>query len=637
MNFLTPLAFMGGLIAIPIILMYMLRLRRREVVVSSTYLWQQVLQDHEANTPWQRLRRNLLLILQLMILALLVLALARPFVTVPAVSAGQVTVLLDASASMNAVDVNGGSRFEEAKRQALDIVNTLSVGDRMTVIRVAEVPEVLASGTSDRLRLRDAIRSAQPSFAQSDWDAALNLAAGGGVGAEDFTIVIISDGGLPESAGLPGVNAEVRYIPVGEAGDNVAITALATRALPGETPQLYAQITNYGAAEARVVFTLLVDGERFAASNEVIPPGGTQSIVSSALPQGFTTLEARLTQSVNAVAPDYLAVDDVAYAVASESTIRRVLLVTTGNLYLEQVLRSLPGLDVVRTDGAAGIPEDYDVYLFDGIVPSVLPAGDLFFVNPSQSTSLFVLGAENTETLNPSVDANDLRMAFVDVAQLHLMRFRDVSGVDWARPLITVDGGPILLAGETGGRQVALMPFNLRESDLPLQIAWPVLMANLMEWFTPRSVLAVTDSISVGESLVIRPSFEATSVRIRHVGDETTTLPVEHETVVFAGTREPGIYTLELLSGSTVIGQQVFAVNLFSGLESRIAPVARDDLQIEGTTIVTDAAEELGQREYWPLVALLALAVLMIEWYAYHRRLRIPTVFRPLRRQVQGT
>src|SRR5690606_15632148 len=108
MSFLTPLAFLGALLAIPILLLYMLRLRRREVTVSSTFLWQQILRDREANTPWQRLRRNLLLFLQLLILALLVFALARPFIVVPSVGAGQIALLLDASASMNATDSADG-------------------------------------------------------------------------------------------------------------------------------------------------------------------------------------------------------------------------------------------------------------------------------------------------------------------------------------------------------------------------------------------------------------------------------------------------------------------------------------------------------------------------------------------------
>ncbi|MBZ0275371.1 MAG: VWA domain-containing protein, partial [Anaerolineae bacterium] len=171
MSFLTPLALLGALLGIPILLLYMLRLRRREVMVSSTFLWQQVVQDNEANTPWQRLRRNILLLLQLLILALLVFALARPFIVVPAVTAGQVELLLDASASMNATDINGQSRFEEAKRQALAILDTLAAEDTMTVIRVADVPEVIAPATGDRLTLRQAISSAQPGDSAGDWTA----------------------------------------------------------------------------------------------------------------------------------------------------------------------------------------------------------------------------------------------------------------------------------------------------------------------------------------------------------------------------------------------------------------------------------------------------------------------------------
>src|SRR6266852_1404908 len=141
MSFLAPAALALSALAVPIILLYMLRLRRRDVPVSSTMLWQQLLRDLEANAPWQRLRRNLLLLLQLLILAALVIALARPFVEVPTVTTGRIALLIDASASMNATDVQP-SRFEAAKQQALGIVDTLTEQDSLAVIRVAEVPEV---------------------------------------------------------------------------------------------------------------------------------------------------------------------------------------------------------------------------------------------------------------------------------------------------------------------------------------------------------------------------------------------------------------------------------------------------------------------------------------------------------------
>src|SRR5579871_4783003 len=128
MSFLAPTALILGALAVPIILMYMLRLRRREVQVSSTMLWQQILRDREANAPWQKLKRNLLLLLQLLILAALVIALARPFIAVPTVTTGRIAILVDASASMNATDVQP-SRFEAAKEQANGIVNTLGPQD----------------------------------------------------------------------------------------------------------------------------------------------------------------------------------------------------------------------------------------------------------------------------------------------------------------------------------------------------------------------------------------------------------------------------------------------------------------------------------------------------------------------------
>lgn len=238
MSFLTPLAFIGALLAVPIVLLYMLRLRRREVVISSTFLWQQILRDSEANTPWQKLKRNLLLFLQLLILAMMIFSLARPFITVPAISSGRTAILLDASASMNATDgsaTSSISRFEEAKRRALEMVNTMGTNDIITVIRVAEVSEVLAPYSNDRVLLTAAIQGAQPSQASADWTAGVTLAAAGAGGNPEFTIVVISDGGLGEAENLPAIPGELLYVPIGQSDANVAITALATRISTDQT------------------------------------------------------------------------------------------------------------------------------------------------------------------------------------------------------------------------------------------------------------------------------------------------------------------------------------------------------------------------------------------------------------------
>lgn len=639
MNFLTPLAFLGAFISIPIILLYMLRLRRREVVISSTFLWRQVMQDTEANTPWQKLKRNLLLLLQLIILALLVLTLARPFITVPTVSAGKTVLLLDASASMNATDLPGGeSRFEAAQREAVGIINTLSADQQVTVIRVSDVAEPLISDSTDRARVRQAIQDARPGTARADWNAALNLAAAGAADAEAFTIVVIGDGGLGQTQGLPGVAGEFRYVPVGASGDNVAITALATRALPGEPPQLYAEVTNYGASDVEIVFSLRVEGDLITSERYVIPAESSLPIVAaSGLDADFEALEAGITLSVNSGGADYLADDNLAYAVSTRANERRALLFTPGNLYLEQILRSLPGLSAFRGNLETGLPEQaYDLYVFDSTLPDQLPQGDLLLINPPRSTPYFTLGAENTTTTNPRADPEDSRTAFVDLSTLSLLRFREISGAGWAQVLAEVDGGAILWGGEIDGRQVVVLPFDLRESNLPLLIAWPVLMSNLVEWFTPQAALTDSDSLSVGGALSLRPPVEAETVRVTLPDGQTRTVEVRPgQPTLFTETTQTGIYRLEAFTGSEVIQQQPITVNLFSPLESRILPIAQGNLQIGQTTVAAPEGETLGQRELWPVVAVLALLMLLIEWWVYHRRQRIPTLMRPMLRRRQ--
>src|SRR5437667_6624466 len=119
----------GGLIVV----MYILKLRRKDVVVSSTFLWRQVIRDVQANAPFQKLRKNLLLFLQLLAALLLVLAITRPFWRGKGIGGRSVVIVVDTSASMSATDVKP-SRLEMAKREALDVANAMRPEDQMMVV-----------------------------------------------------------------------------------------------------------------------------------------------------------------------------------------------------------------------------------------------------------------------------------------------------------------------------------------------------------------------------------------------------------------------------------------------------------------------------------------------------------------------
>jgi len=615
MRFLTPALAALAALAIPIIVLYMLRLRRREVPVSSTMLWQRLMQDREANMPWQRLRRNLLLLLQLLILSALVIALMRPYLPVPSVASGSVALLIDASASMNASDMPGErTRFEVAQEEARRLIGELAAGEVMTVVTAGPAPQVLTPPTSDRAALREAVNRAQPSQASADWEAALALAAASIAGRENASIVIVSDGGLPPD--IPPLPGDVRYVRVGERGENLAISALAVRPLEG-VPQLFAAVTNYGPADTEAILSIAVDGTLQTAERITVPAGGTTDLTFGELPLGTGVIRAQVELPAGSASEDYLPLDDVAYAVFAPPISGDVLLVTDGNIFLEQVFASLPNLEAFRVAPGELPARDFDLIVLDGWLPDPLPETNLLIIDPTGTNSLFVVGDtfENTRFLR---QANDPMLSFVDFRTVAVREARGVQAAGWAQSLVESEGGPLLLAGTVGGRRVAIIPFDLRASDLPLRIDFPILLANLIDWYAPAQAFDASQGLSPGDPLVIRPRPLTTQYRITLPDGSVERFPAASETLTFTQTGQVGVYGVELLEGLDIQLEAAFAVNLFSDGESSILP--SEAIALGGAQIrETGAVDDLGQRELWPWLAVAALAVLLTEWWVYHR------------------
>jgi hypothetical protein len=624
MSFLTPLFLLLGLLAVPIILLYMLRLRRREMLVSSTMLWQKLMRDREANAPWQRLRRNLLLILQLLILAALVIALARPFLPVPSVVSGSVVILLDGSASMLAADVEP-NRFSFAKERVNELINELGGGDQMTLILVGQTPEVLAAATSDKNTLREALEQAQASPAAADWGAAFALATGAAQGFREARIAVVSDGGLP--ADLPPLPAEALYIPIGTSFENLAISALATRNTDSG-PQLFASISNYGRLDQQVLFSLNLDGTLFD-SRRVTVAAGDHSNLTWDLPDDTAVIQAQLSDNEN----DNLSIDDSAWAVHEGGVSNRVLLVTEGNRFLETVLSVLPGMEVFRASPDVALPtaeeDQFDLYVFDSVpLPSPPPTADLLIINPQPAAVEADEGEEPPFTVtgvfsNTSVVrlADSPLLQFVDWSNVHIRRSQSVSA-PWAQPLVSAEGGPILLTGERGGYRIAIITFRLQDSDLPLQIAFPVLMANITGWLNPGRAFDAPTGLSPGSPVNITPGAGTTHVLVEKPDEGVWTAEVGDEAVIFAETGQTGLYNVILrdTNGDQPAGS--FAVNLFSTAESTIGPAP--EIVLGQTAVETADEDDVGQRELWPWLAAIAFIVLLVEWWVYHRGTRLP-------------
>ncbi|MBM3460456.1 MAG: VWA domain-containing protein, partial [Armatimonadetes bacterium] len=178
MTFFSPwsLAWLGLLVPI-IVFFYLLKLKRKEAVVSSVLLWSHLVKDMQANSPFQKLRKNLLLLLQLLIALLAIVGLARPALVVPSLGGNQVVVILDGSASMKSRDVNGRSRFDAARDVARQMISRMRGGDRLMLLLATSRTHRLTPFTRDRNQLRRALDAARAADTGAHLRDALLLAA----------------------------------------------------------------------------------------------------------------------------------------------------------------------------------------------------------------------------------------------------------------------------------------------------------------------------------------------------------------------------------------------------------------------------------------------------------------------------
>lgn len=619
MSLLSPLALIGAAIIGPLIVaMYLLKLRREERPVASTFLWRQMVRDVEANAPWQKLRRNLLLLLQLLLLLLLSLALARPFFATQGISGSNLIIILDRSASMAAVD-EPPNRFAAAQQRALQLVEQLPDGGRATIIAAGGTMEVPASATADRRELRRAIQSIQISNGgNSDLSQALNLASALAAREADSEIAIISDGNvtLPEDLRVP---ARVSFFPVGRASENLAISAIAL--LPGLGEQtLFVQVSNYGEQIANRRLDLFLDGASFTAYNLSINPGNEENLTLT-VPTHVEIVEARLAGS------DALPTDDRAFAVSALGSETTVRLVTSGNRFLQTGLELLSGLELLQvpattstfTQTVAEVP----VTILDGVVPDPLPPGNLFFVGPLASTAYFsVTGEIEFPSVRP-VGGNEQLLRNVSLSEVSVLKAARIVPGSWARTLVDSDSTPLLVAGEREGRRIVILAFNVHNSDLPLQFAFPLLLANLMEFLAP-GIGSEAGQLLPGQALALQVDEQISEVRITRpdgqvVSSRTGAVQIQANQAIYADTTSLGVYTVEGFSAEERVSRQLFAVNLFAPDQSRILP--QRDLRIAQVSGAqsTLSRERDGRQEFWRWLALAALLVLLVEWLVYQR------------------
>jgi hypothetical protein len=185
------------LLLIPLIIFYFLKLRRQRLEIASLALWQQVISDQRVNSPFQKFKRNLLLLFQVLALSLVALAAMQPFIKGDVENSQYLPIMIDTSASMAAVDEQGVSRLDLAKDQVREIVEGLLPGQQLTLVAVGSTARRLTEFTDNKPLLLSALDKIDVSDVPSRFEDGLQLAQALTRTFQIDKVRLYSDGNLP--------------------------------------------------------------------------------------------------------------------------------------------------------------------------------------------------------------------------------------------------------------------------------------------------------------------------------------------------------------------------------------------------------------------------------------------------------
>lgn len=623
MTFLAPLALGFGLALPIVVLLYLLKVRRIEREVSSTLLWEMLRRDLAAHEPWQRLRWSILLALQLLLLGVLTLALARPSVQTPAPASGFAAIIIDTSASMRATDVLP-SRFEQAVEAAQTVIAALPDATSGAIIEAGATAQVVVPETSDHAALLRGLAGLHPSDAPGDAvDAALRIAGALARGRSDATIHLFSDGAYDHPPAWDELtNVHLRFHPVGTVAGNQAITGLAAR--PGvdglaavaagpDARQLFARLQNFDSRPTQVTVTLSADGQTIETRPVDLPADGARQLFFTDVPPEARVIRLQIDPS------DALLSDNQAALIRATQPTTPVLLVTRGNVFLQKVLQAIPGLALYQVAPRSFPTVDvtpYSVLIFDGYVPDQPPTKNALIIDPTDAPWLPLEGIVRAPPITLWRN-DDPTLAYVDLRPVRIARASNVKLPDWAHPLIESNRVPLAFIGDNQGRRIVGLTFDLRQSNLPLSASFPVLMANVMRFLTPATATQAA-SLAPGTPALIQPRPGVDRVVIVGPGQQQWTITPSDQVLRFPDTDRVGLYQVTEYVGTQAVGTHQFAVNLFDPAESDLRPRAtlldRDPLATASAKMMPIA------HEYAPWLLLLAVPLMLGEWWWYHRR-----------------
>ena len=592
-----------------VIVLYLLKVTRRRRTVSTLFFWQRVVEEQPHHALFHRLRNFLSLLLNLLILLCLILAAAQ--LRWPGFSSVErnTFLIIDNRARMQARDVAGRTRLDVAKQLARQILRRTSARNPTGLIILEEKPETEVALTDDAEELQRALNALQPTDTAGKLDDALQLAERI-LASRPGRILLLSD----EPARKPMNAIEFKQFGLtNEFLDNVAILGMEARVLPEnpETAEVFVKAANFSQSVKNVKVELTVDETLFDLKAIDLSPGESRAIIFSGISGLKRYANARGLIVARIEDQDALSTDNQAYALLPERKPILVLLVTRNNWFLENALKAGEANETQIVSPAnyrTSLNQAFDVVIFDRELPSGItldaPGNFLFLgVSPLPPAVL------SDHPVIVETDPGDPIMRFVDLNTSTILRAvrlpREIPGWTVRAPVAGADG-PLVVSLESSRRRRVIIAFDPIDSDLPVRVAFPLLIHNAVAWLANQNNDAQVQ-IQAGDTLHLENGI--------HVVHGPLTASGSGQKFAVDGDFRPtrnGFYRIE--NGQE---QKLIAVNTFDPVQSDLRSIG---LPEPGPATVWPSVVGWLSWPPWIYFGLLALSFSGLEWWMYHRR-----------------
>ena len=620
MSFLNP-AGLWGLLGIPVlILIYIIKPKFQEKLVTSTFIWKLSQKYKKKSLPWQ-ITNTLLFLVQLITIAAISLILARP-VIVTEDGAAEKIVILDASASMQ-VEGSSGTFFAKAKEQIAELADDMESYGKMTVILAGTKSSILVERSGSEREIKELVQQAECPFGEADLAGAFLLAEEVLLENPEAQVYLFTDREYEN-------NDSIRVVDVSEEAWNVAVCSMEAVRAENREYQFTAEIASYG-KDAKATAVLYVD-DVLADAQIVLLPKDTVMTVE------FTDLGLRQyeTAKLYVEAADALPADNEFHLLDGIKRTYEVLVVSEEATFLEAALQTFDHLNVTTVasfdeldkeeeylpDGTMveHIPSTgYDLYVYDEQMPKTLPGdGAVWMIYPEKVPKgvTFKLGdevtAENYMEKAPD-SGTELFAALtnqVSVEEVYINEYLEISSALGFETLYTCNDAPVVLAGEAENVRAVIFGFDLNASNLPLRIAFPELIYNMVQ-YSLCPVLEET-MYEVGETITLQKTSGAVLTTV--TGSEENAVAANYVRMPAEYVAEqPGLYEVNQVMADESVRTMEYFVRL-SPEESDITAAGGVLPELEGTSEIVSYEKEIT----WWIVAVL-LVLIVVEWGLQYR------------------